>query len=65
MSEESKRLCILIHSSALAFLCFRRMIHFSALSLRSFPPPLNLISYPSHYVSPPSPILLLHRTHWP
>lgn len=34
-------------------------------SLQSFPPPLDLISYPSHYVSPPSPILLLNRTHWP
>jgi len=29
------------------------------------PPPLNLISYPSHYVSPPPPIRLLNRTHWP
>lgn len=57
--------CILIHSSPLAFPCLRGMIHFSPLSLRSFPPPLNLISYPSHYVSPPSPILLPNRTHWP
>lgn len=40
--------------SRLCSLRLGRMIHFSPLSLRSIPPPLNLISYPSHYVSPPS-----------
>lgn len=56
---------ILIPVSALTFLCLGGMIHFSPLSLRSIPPLLNLISYPSHYVSPSSHILLLNRTHWP
>lgn len=53
--------------STLTFLCLSLMIHSSPLSLRSIPPPLNLISYPSHYVPPPpsSPILLLNGTHWP
>lgn len=42
------------------------MIHSSPLSLRSIPPPLNLISYPSHYVSPPLlPVQPLNGTHWP